>query len=820
MAESTQDGTLQRVTVELLGSALTVAADVDDATLSVDWALDFSEDGGLLRLGGVEYVYTGVDKEADTIHLATPVTEAAEAGAPVDAMTSSGNQAQRWVAWVESSDADAEPIPAVIPSGVTDFTEGEDQQGAAVSYVAEDGGTFRAVSLLDTDRRPPDPGVPTEAPDESPAITVTGLASGLMVTTEPVDASTVLDYYIDGELVREGTRSTAEFLTLDGDGDPLVVDTDYSVTVVARNVVDAAAPSDAVVKRLDPGMTDEIVAGLISAGGVVTGELTIGNITINPDDGFTAPQANDGLVHIPTNGVDPVSLLGVKLSAESADFSDNVSIKGEFNKLEGGLTAANGVTKPLAAPTVSADWPAPLAVDPDDGVPRGLWGDATHWYVPVWESGHARVDQFDKTTGALTDTSGDIGTLEPLGITQVSGDWYVLSTSSGNYYVRAYDSSWALVDSWVFTPTGTSPRAPTISANGASPSSVRITYWTTVSGQARIVSQAYSADTGVVSGSALTVNTTPDKRDMRGVYYGTADFGSTRLVVGYENGLRVYDSTGAGAEHFSPLSDHRGLAWDGSDFYGINTLGEVYQYSPIVSGTSRSVTYTWYDSNATGGTHETEASPATSFTQAARKWMRVTTPPADDQGGTDDPDSVRIYIGNNRQADLGAGVWTALYGAAGGSIDAPLTNDFPGALTPGYFKSQSGAWRFNGDDTWDLGPLSGTATTVAHSGDIGWTNLTLGTGWVTVGGATPQYRVKDGIVHWRGTAERTSGTSTTLGTISDAAARPAQTRSCGTRVAAGYGALTIGSGGTVATASGVANGTDYFLDGIAPYPND
>lgn len=160
MAETTRDGTLQRVTVEGLGTGLAVAAAVSAQTLTVAWAVDFAEPSpgkpGLLRLGddvaGIEYFYDEVDKEADTIHLTSPVTVAADEGTPVAAMSAPGRQTQRWVAWVEGGDADGDPIPAVIPDGPTSaFIEGEEQAGQAVRYVSEDSGAYRAIGLVDND---------------------------------------------------------------------------------------------------------------------------------------------------------------------------------------------------------------------------------------------------------------------------------------------------------------------------------------------------------------------------------------------------------------------------------------------------------------------------------------------------------------------------------------------------------------------------------------------------------------------------------------------------------------------------------------------
>lgn len=790
-----QTGVCQSVSYEELGDALAVDAAVSDETLFLESVDQFPDEPGLLRIGEVEYPFDEVDDDAGSIHLTSPVSEAVDAGMPVELMAVSGTQAKQWTVHVESGDPDAEPLPAVATTGQDGYLiEGDTQAGVGVYYTEESDDTYRFVSFIDyhpaLDGAAIDPTtlptpLPTEAPAESPAITVTGMATGLMVTTEPIDQFSVLEYLIDGAVVLSGTKSTTEFLTVDGDGNPLMVDTDYSVTVVASNAVDAAPPSDAVVKRLDPGMTAELVAAKISAGGVVTGTLKIGPITIDADDGLLALLANGGQVVIPTNG-DPISLVGVKLSAESADFSGKVSIKEADNRLEGGLTAANGVTKPLAGPTVSGDWPEPVQLEDAPPTLAGAYGftlTSTHVYRAGLHSlPDSRVYEFDRTTGEMTDEI-PLGGFWIYDLAQIDGNWYVAGSDSPygdgtgrGRYVYVYDSSWTKIDEWPYTLTGTSPSSPSICANGSSTTTVRLSYWTTVSGQNRLVSQAYNAATGATSGAATIVDTA-SKFQVYGTYYGNADFGAARLVVDFQAGLNVYNTSGALADDFSAISNNRGVAWDGSHFYSIDTSGKIYQFSPVVTGATRSVTYTWFDSDSTGSQHETEASPATSFAQAARRWMRVTTPPPDDQGGTDDPDSVRIYVANKRQTDLTPGQTSELYGAPGtGGSAAPGSNTFPAALVPGFFQSElsdgSGKLtKFDGAGVARAAQLiqSGTVTVNHASGANGSTAVTFPVPFAT----TPRVNVSvhtSSPQNWRVSQLNASTTGVTVYAARDAAA--------------------------------------------------
>jgi hypothetical protein len=73
--------------------------------------------------------------------------------------------------------------------------------------------------------------------------------------------------------------------------------------------------------------------------------------------------------------------------------------------------------------------------------------------------------------------------------------------------------------------------------------------------------------------------------------------------------------------------------------------GKLYKYSTFTgTPTLRAITYAWYDSDATGGTHRSLVSPSRSYTTQRRGWFTVTTPAPNDNGGTNDPDNIIIYI--------------------------------------------------------------------------------------------------------------------------------------------------------------------------------
>jgi len=90
------------------------------------------------------------------------------------------------------------------------------------------------------------------------------------------------------------------------------------------------------------------------------------------------------------------------------------------------------------------------------------------------------------------------------------------------------------------------------------------------------------------------------------------------------------------------------IGHDGSVFIvGSRTSTKVYKHTNWTWTPSQSsklwVAYSWYDQNATGGTHETAVGPRASLTMAKRAKLAISTPSIPGAGGTDDPNRVRIY---------------------------------------------------------------------------------------------------------------------------------------------------------------------------------
>lgn len=191
-----------------------------------------------------------------------------------------------------------------------------------------------------------------------------------------------------------------------------------------------------------------------------------------------------------------------------------------------------------------------------------------------------------------------------------------------------------------------------------------------------------------------------------------------------------------------------GLTHDGTQFRGFDaaSLTKLWKFSNWDWTTASAIywfCYAWYDSNATGGTHETGVSPRASITMRRRERVQVTTPTIP-VGGTDGPDKVRIYtLPNATNPGSGASYkrqvedaltsrYVITYNAAGGANLA--SSNFPAGV-PAELKSGGTGFTLKGNG---LINRAGTAFPGSPStGDQFWrSDLQLefffdGTRWLT-----------------------------------------------------------------------------------------
>lgn len=363
---------------------------------------------------------------------------------------------------------------------------------------------------------------------------------------------------------------------------------------------------------------------------------------------------------------------------------------------------------------------------------RGMFYDVAAGFIY-----YCGVGTGDLLVRKVSDVSGSAGTTvvfdgayEKGSVTKVGANFYVLARrkSTGNYYVRQYDSSFAFITDWNVGP------APSSSTVLLTTDGTDLWYtWTSSAnklGGSRVSTADPTSSLEVwFSGSGFS--TTDQVRGC--VPNGTYDYGDavSRFAAVYNNdSIRHWnDSTGVYEGYApSPVNQVAGMMY-GSDgnWYVMGdgpdtgtTYSVMYRLSsmfwPFSTTSVHHVGTTWYDS--AGTTHETTVSPLKQATLERRKRVTVTseTIPA---GGSDDPDSVRIYLARKattpsnselwRQTTLSPGVttYTRSTQIATSGNNPPTVNDFPGGDAAVILSQEDGSgldsqglglgWEIGGD---------------------------------------------------------------------------------------------------------------------------
>jgi hypothetical protein len=193
------DTTLVNVRVEELGSGLSADAAIAATSITVDDPIDFSEDGGALRLGDLDYDFTSCDQETGHVELDDGLAVAVVTGDPVQVLTATGTVAQEWVAEVEFADGD-EVIEATIPTALIGYftPPGEDDAGSSVS-IADDGRGGYVVTAR-----------PGQAKELDGSMVVDTLTGNLIRTAEPPEPRIELGDDGSSEPLRVYTGDAAE----------------------------------------------------------------------------------------------------------------------------------------------------------------------------------------------------------------------------------------------------------------------------------------------------------------------------------------------------------------------------------------------------------------------------------------------------------------------------------------------------------------------------------------------------------------------------------------------------------------------------------
>jgi hypothetical protein len=421
------------------------------------------------------------------------------------------------------------------------------------------------------------------------------------------------------------------------------------------------------------------------------------------------------------------------------------------------LMMQQGATQPQSPPSVVVGWPDPI-VEPLFSGNYGLTWTGTDW-ATVGDSAPPLIQTHASTDVALPSTAP-----RPWGgITKIGTDWYVLGFS-GNpavWYVTKYNSSGVQQAQAVYTPIdgpwgsgGSLSGALAPAAIGNDGTNILVAEFDDANNRFRI--QTRSPSTLAVSSTLNTAANGGFSGPVVGVRSGTFDFGVSRIIILSRNGQHFWPFDSAGTYQpndawSAPVpGSMSGFDWDGGRFWStraksIASNAWVYKHTTDKwSGADPQTRYaasTWRDTDATGGTHETDMSPVASFPMKKRAAVTLTSPAIPDTGGTDDPNAVSFYLGKVdtgrlnmwRQALPADGVNTLTVGdgVTFAGTNPPASNNFPAAV-PGVVRSfaihtdalpkftvdGSGAGRWLGENWHVVGSGGGEPAFVS-----GWSNV-------------------------------------------------------------------------------------------------
>jgi len=223
---------------------------------------------------------------------------------------------------------------------------------------------------------------------------------------------------------------------------------------------------------------------------------------------------------------------------------------------------------------------------------------------------------------------------------------------------------------------------------------------------------------------------------LSGIAVGNFDFGANRYVTRRatsSSDFRVINSsTGARVttEEFPPATaTPKSFTWDGSFFWELGPTGTLYKHTAATLSGSYFAAYTWYDSNATGGTHETTVSPGSALTLKRRAKITLTGAAIPGAGGVDDPNSVRFYVGTSMaalklQGATGTGQNSATYQAiTTGGAAPPGSGNFV-AGTAARLRNSAASLDIKGDGTLKATNGNFTGVLTAANRIVGVTSIT------------------------------------------------------------------------------------------------
>lgn len=451
---------------------------------------------------------------------------------------------------------------------------------------------------------------------------------------------------------------------------------------------------------VDAITAEEILAGTITANEIAVGAITAEKIFATAIDGMTITgarvqtgasgalvrmDATEGLNSFGPDGsailsvpvvpdVDGIiqAFLHAALTATSLTVEDFLALRGVNNEFSKGsvTTLATGTTAPSSPLNATVGWPVkPRTFGTNLTLGgRGFAKDGSDfWVVSSFFGGY--LDRFTENTGSFDHADqyllGDW--MQPDGLTVLGAYVYVLGRDTrepqpgtygfGKYYVHKYDkTTGAYISRWLYQPAGTttgaySDLAPSMGNNGTD---ILISQCPNSGGTDNFVYIRRYSTAGVLDATITTAHSPGDHQSS--INTGGFDFGAGRYIMtSAANRTIAYSCDASGVrvvgDDFPLPAVAKGMVWDSTaGVFKTLTENGVYTHSKHNWTTATSSVwwgaFSWYDSNATGSTHETLISAKVPWVMKKRAHLTITTPPLPAAtGGTDDVTGVRVYFG-------------------------------------------------------------------------------------------------------------------------------------------------------------------------------
>jgi microcystin-dependent protein len=484
-----------------------------------------------------------------------------------------------------------------------------------------------------------------------------------------------------------------------------------------------------------------VLGSTISTGGLDdAGHLVGARVDLGPDGITTyAPDGVTPIVNFPLDPADDAFIHNAHVSMLSADIADNLTIYGTNNELAASSTLqlGSGVTSPSTPPTMATTYDTVqlnLTAVPSNGGSNQDYNLGTFPLDPAqitsicWDQVYTCWQVFQqKSTGYRLWRFNPDGSFRgtPLnsavpwvddfrGMQHVTGcrNGWIQQWTDGKWYAwetvtTGGSNRWGVIpNSWFLAGAPTDPIMSFDEGAQLSMLCQNDTYSNDTFQVRRFHTVPYVGGViqNCVSDSVITSPAGIQRAgDTTGCYYGAADFGGNRYVTGSASYTRaqvwVPGTRYNGAANFAEwefATQIKGFGWDGSNFWSVDGGGKLYKYTGWTWTTEPSTTWVGssaYDSDATGGTHETPVGTLANRNAARRAKLTITVPATQDSGGIDDPDKWRVYWARTSGATPTASLMklVSTIGSPTLATSVTIQADPTGAVPPGGIYGQAGA---------------------------------------------------------------------------------------------------------------------------------